>query len=81
MGKTQKKDRFPSGGDVIKLVLRNPPLLFTEPGQYCFLRIGEPGWFEWHAAATGHEVRKRVSFAPFYNAKNDDFTKTGSGQT
>ena len=28
------------GGDIIKLVLSHPTLRITEPGQYCFLRIG-----------------------------------------
>ena len=29
------------GGDVIKIVLSHPTLRVTEPGQYCFLRIGQ----------------------------------------
>jgi hypothetical protein len=30
--------------------------------------------------ASAFEVRKRISFAPFYT-KSDHFAKTGSGQT
>ena len=36
------------GGDVVKLTLRHPTSRITEPGQYCFLRIGQLAQYQWH---------------------------------
>ena len=36
------------GGDVIKLTLSHPKIRVTEPGQYCFIRIGQLGQWQWH---------------------------------
>ena len=37
-----------AGGDIIKLVLSHPVTRITEPGQYCFMRIGQLGHYQWH---------------------------------
>ena len=37
-----------AGGDIIKLTLSHPVMRITEPGQYCFMRIGQLGHYQWH---------------------------------
>ena len=51
------------GGDIIKLVLSHPTLRITEPGQYCFLRIGQLGWLQWHPFS--------VASSPAFSEQND----------
>ena len=46
--------------------------------RYCASDCMPVGWGL--GTEEGQEVKKRISFAPF-GAKNDHFTKTGSGQT
>jgi NAD(P)H-flavin reductase len=37
-----------SAGDVIRLEISHPQIKVDEPGQYCFLRIGQLGHYQWH---------------------------------
>ena len=37
-----------NAGDVVKLEISHPRIKVDEPGQYCFLRIGQLGHYQWH---------------------------------
>ena len=52
-------------GDLLRLVLSHKTQRVTEPGQYCFLRIWQLGWFQWH---------------PFSIASTPSFSKQHEGK-
>ena len=51
------------GGDINKLALSHPTLRITEPGQYCFLRIGQLGWLQWHPFSVASSPSAGNSFS------------------
>ena len=52
LGAAAAAGRSRGSGDVVKLTLRHPTLRITEPGQYCFLRIGQLAQYQWHPFST-----------------------------
>ena len=40
--------QMPAGGNVIRLEISHPRIKVDEPGQYCFLRVGQLGHYQWH---------------------------------
>eukprot|EP01051_Picozoa_sp_SAG22_P015642 SAG22_NODE_2074_length_3047_cov_20.117610_1_plen_914_part_01 len=57
-------------GDVIRLEISHPRIKVDEPGQYCFLRIGQLGKYQWHPFS--------VASTPKY-ASDTEKTSRGDG--